>query len=344
MNGPKVTYWLSEIDESHVSFVGGKNANLGRLYRLGMPVPPGFCISVFAFDRFLEMTGIGKQILDRLSDIRPENVNEIQEASKEVRKKVEEADIPEDLRQALLAAYREFCAREGGNVSVAVRSSGVSEDMASASCAGLFETYLNVQGENSFLVHVKKVWSSAFTDRVLVYKMKKGIRLAEGLGVCVTKMIDAEVAGVVFTANPNNGDTTYAIVEANWGIGESVVGGGAEGTVIPDRWIVRKDDLAIEERILGRKSKAVTLKEDGGTQEKDLDIFRQRQFCLTDEKIREIVRLAVEVEKCYRFPQDIEFAVDQKGLTYLVQTRPVIFSIKKPVEIAIDAILTKFLR
>jgi pyruvate,water dikinase len=337
-------YWLDELTEEQSPVVGGKSANLGRMLRLGVPVPPGFAISAAAHRRFMEATGLLQEASRFLELSQLEEVEQLTEASRTLRKMVEGREIPEDLKREVGMAYQALCAKTGiPEVSVAVRSSGIAEDSAAASYAGQFDSYLNVRGEQQLLEKLKKAWSSAFTARVLAYRMRKGIPAIEEMGVCVLKMVRARCAGIAFTADPNTGDSSKIIVEANWGLGESVVGGAAGGRVIPDRWILDKKALESRERSLGTKERKVVFKEEG-TCEEETSPEDKSCFCLSDEEVMEIGRLAKLLESYYGLPQDVEWAIDQEmGKLLFVQTRPVIISVKDATDQAIDLILSRYI-
>jgi pyruvate,water dikinase len=340
----KFIYWLDELTEEQSSVVGGKSANIGRMLSLGVSVPLGFAISADAHRRFMEATGLLQQA-SRFLELRQLNkVGQLTEASLSLRKMVEEREIPEDLKKEVAMAYQALCAKTGiAEVPVAVRSSGIAEDSAAASYAGQFDSYLNVRGEQELLEKLKKAWSSAFTARVLAYRMKKGIPAIEEIGVCVLKMVRARCAGIAFTTDPNTGDISKIIVEANWGLGESVVGGGAGGRVIPDRWILDKDTLEIREHSLGTKERRVVFKE-SGTCEEETSTEDKLRFCLIEGEVREIGRLAKLLESYYILPQDVEWAIDQETNDLLfVQTRPVIISTKDATDQAIDLMLSRYI-
>lgn len=342
--GKKFVHRLEELGREESRVVGGKSANLGEMLRLGVPVPPGFAISSAAYRRFAEVTGLLDEVSRHVGGLGElKEVAQFEDASYALRQMVREKEIPEDVAAEVVLAYRELCARTGiSEVPVAVRSSGLTEDSAAASYAGQFESYLNVKGEEELLEKVKEVWSSAFTSRVLAYRMRKGMPLFEEMGVCVLKMVKARSAGIAFTADPNTGDRTKVIVEANWGLGESVV----SGRVTPDRWVMEKKRLQIVERTLGAKEKVVVFM-GKGVREEEAPPAKRSVFSLKDEEVREIGRFAKVLEEHYGTPQDVEWAIDEeldfpRGLFFL-QTRPVIISKRDPTDRAIDFMLSRFI-
>ncbi|MEM1744964.1 MAG: PEP/pyruvate-binding domain-containing protein, partial [Candidatus Nezhaarchaeales archaeon] len=166
--------WLDEIDKDDLMLVGGKGANLGELMKAGVPVPPGFVVTSYAYKEFVERTGLKERINEALKKVSSSNDPKLfEEVSAEIRKMMEEYEVPEDIAKAIVENYRKLCRRLGvAKVSVAVRSSATAEDLPGASFAGQQETYLNVEGEEEVLQRVKKCWSSLFTPRAIFYRQQ----------------------------------------------------------------------------------------------------------------------------------------------------------------------------
>lgn len=327
----KVIFWFDEVGQEHSHIVGGKCANLGAMIQMGMPVPPGFAISVKAYKRFVEETGTAPEVSRRIESLgKLEGIEQFDKASQTIRSLIESREIPKDLREEISLAYRALCAKMGiSEVPVAVRSSGLVEDSASASYAGQFETFLNVKGEAEVLDKVKRVWSSAFTARAIAYRARKGIPIGEEmLSVGVLKMVNPRCAGIGFTVDPASGNTSKIIIEANWGLGEAVVSGAAS----VDRYAVNKDTLEIGERTIGNKEIQVVSKEKGTVTE-EVPPDKRLISCMANEEIKEVARLAKLLEDHLGSPQDIEWAVDADlpfpQNVLLLQTRPVTGIVKK---------------
>lgn len=331
--------WFEDLGQDRNNLVGKKCANLGEMTRMGLRVPPGFALSLEAYKDFMSLTGADEEIKEHLdkADHDFENIQHFNEVGADLRNIVETKELPPDLRDAILSYYRELCARcHAENLAVSVRSAGT------ASHPGQYETYLNVTGESELLEKIKKVWSSTFNPRSLSARKRAGAPLeTDPVGVAVVKMVNAHSAGVLFTADPNTGDTSRMIIEANWGLGESVVGGEA----MPDLYILEKESLNLIERKVGTKGKYITCT-DKGVVEKDTPVDRCETLCLSDEEAKEIGRLGILLEKHFGVPQDAEWAVDD-DLTcpesvILLQTRPeVIAKQKKPVDQVIDLMLKR---
>jgi pyruvate,water dikinase len=335
-------FWLDKLGQEHKDLVGNKCANLGEMAKLGLRVPPGFALSIKAYKDFMEMTG-NLQKIERVlnkSAAKELNLNQINEASFHIRQIVESKAMPEEMEEMITSCYRKLCRRcHVAKIAVSTRSAGP------VSQPGQYETYLNVVGESDVIGAIKKVWSSTFNPRSLAARGKKGITLSSGpIGVAVLKMVNARSAGIIFTADPNTGDTDRMIIEANWGLGESVVA----GKVIPDVYVLDKKSLEIREKKLGQKSEYVVFREAGVANE-ETPLDKRSNFCLSDEETREIGRMGNLLEEHFGVPQDVEWAIDQ-DLSFpesviLLQTRTAVIAQKrKPVDQIIDLAVSRFSR
>jgi phosphoenolpyruvate synthase/pyruvate phosphate dikinase len=284
--------WLGEPAAEARQLVGGKVAPLSRLaarYR----VPPGFCLTTRAHERTATCASIGGSAL------------------------------PAELRDAVVVAYRQLAEQAGlDEPAVAVRSSAVDEDGADTSFAGQHDTYLNVVGADAVGTAVVRCWDSARAPRVLDYRRKRGLP-TEGarIAVLVQQLVISDVSAVVFSANPLTGNRDEVVVNASWGLGESVVG----GSVTPDTYIVRPggapDTWTVVERGAAEKRK-MTVAVAGGTREVDVPRLLQSRACLSDVQVLEMARLARDLEQTMGWPVDLECAY-RDDLLYLLQCRPI---------------------
>ena len=316
--------WFEDLRKTDIPLVGGKNANLGEMLAAGIPVPPGFAVTAPTFKEFLERTKIKDEIYKILNEANPEDPAQLEEASKKIRSIVETAPIPEDMKSSIVEAYRELSRRTMvKDVSVAVRSSATAEDLPDASFAGQQETYLNVRGEDELLDSIRKCWGSLFTHRAIFYRVQKGFKHESVLiSVAVQKMVNAKAAGVMFTLHPATGETDKIVIEANWGLGESVV----SGAVTPDNYVVDKKTLKIIERkIASKKIEYIRDPKTGKTIHAEVPRERMDVPCLTDEEIRRLAELGKIIESHYGRPQDVEFSIDRDEKfpqnVYIVQSR-----------------------
>ena len=311
--------WFEEIGRSDVSTAGGKGANLGEMTRAGLPVPPGFVVTVDAFDRFMRGGDLLDSIEERLSYLDPEDTAVLNTTAKDLQEWVVRAEVPDDVRAAVLGAYAALNEREGTEAEfVAVRSSATSEDAAAASFAGMFRTLLNVRGEAEVLTALRECWASLFTARSIAYRARQGMLLGQRVAVVVQKMVNAEKSGVLFTVNPATGNMSHIVIEAAWGLGELIV----QGDVRPDRYVVDKSSMRLLERAVNHKDFALVRTATGATERVALDDAKASQRVLSDQEVRRIAELAVKDEQHYGAPQDAEWAMAGDEL-YFVQTRPV---------------------
>ncbi len=331
-------FWLEELGQEHNRLVGKKCANLGEMTKMGLRVPPGFALSVDAYKKFMSMTGADDEIGEYLAKFGsdPEDMKQFNELSAGIRQIVLSKTMPQEMEGAIVSYYGELCQKCGGEVAVSTRSAGP------VSHPGQYETYLNVIGLE-LIDKIKAVWASTFNPRSLTFRSRGNLPLtSDPIGVIVLKMVNARTAGIIFTADPNTGDTGRMIIEANWGLGESVVSGEA----VPDVLVLDKESLEVHEKKLGQKSIQVIGKE-AGVAEEAVPPEKSSSFCLSDEEAKEIGKLARILEEHFGSPQDAEWAIDQDllfpGNVYLLQTRPVIIAQKKsPADQIVDLMLNRF--
>jgi len=324
MDKQKYISWFKDIRKEDVPLVGGKGANLGELKSINIPVPDGFVITTEMYKKFIEETGAKKELKKVISDI-SNNIytfEQTRKASGMLKKIIREAGMPQGIQKMIINPYQMLCSKEKP-IGVAVRSSASEEDMEGASFAGQYETLLNIKNEKSLISAIKECWSSAFGDRVIEYKRTKGIKTdvdEMGVAVVVQCMVNAETAGVMFTLDPRTGDRSKIVVEANWGLGESLV----SGTVNPDYYIISKNPVRVIEMKIGEK-KVFTAYSKEGVIEKETPIAQRKKPCLTEEKIISLAYLGKQIESHCKTPQDIEWAIEEKkdnssGL-YILQAR-----------------------
>ncbi|MGB9709631.1 phosphoenolpyruvate synthase [Infirmifilum uzonense] len=324
----RLILWFEELTKEDVPIVGGKNANLGEMIRAGIPVPPGFAVTAYAYKRFIEEKGIKDKIYEIIRKHVPQGAakpEDYMEASQEIRKLIESTPMPKDIEEEIRKAYRELSKRVGKTEEfVAVRSSATAEDLPDASFAGQQETYLNVKGEDDVVEKVRKCWSSLFTPRAIFYRESKGFEHERVLiSVAVQKMVNSRSAGVMFTLHPVTGDRNKIVIEGHWGLGESVV----SGKVTPDEWVVDKKSMQIVERnIVEKRVELVRDPKTGKNIEREIEPERRNAPSLTDEEVLRLAELAVKIEQHYGRPMDIEWAVDRDlkfpESVFIVQARP----------------------
>ncbi|MGN6201746.1 MAG: phosphoenolpyruvate synthase [Solirubrobacterales bacterium] len=310
---------FERLGRGDVDFAGGKGANLGELTAAGLPVPPGFVAGAPAYAAFCEETGLRERIAARLADLDVEDTAALERAATEVRAEIEREQIPAWLADRIRGAYADLVGEER-EAAVAVRSSATAEDTESASFAGMNETLLNVRGAEALLDAVRTCWSSLFGARTIYYRAKRGFSQAEmDIAVVVQRQVRSTRSGVMFTIDPSTGERDRLVIEGAFGLGEAVV----SGSVSPDRYIVLKDGLRIDRREVRRKELAIVSLPEGGTEVRQLSEAEGRRPVLSDEEVRGVAALGVRIEEHYGAPQDTEWAFNEGGSVWMLQSRPV---------------------
>ncbi|MGE3848544.1 MAG: PEP/pyruvate-binding domain-containing protein [Gammaproteobacteria bacterium] len=308
---------FDDMQAQDILKVGGKARSLAELTGAGFQVPPGFVVSTDAQSAFFAAHGLDTKIAGLLAGLDYDDVARLETVTAEVRALIEAKPLPADLSAAITDTYGQW----GADVHVAVRSSGTAEDLAEASFAGLHDTYLDVRGSDALLLAVRRCWASMWTARATAYRQRGGFDHATArIAVVVQRMIAAEVAGVMFTANPLNLRTDEIVLNASWGLGEGVV----SGILTPDTFVVAIEDLAIRRQTLGDKAVQVVRAAHGvGTETRDTPHALRDIPCLAPDKVRALATLGREVmEHCEGLPQDIEWAF-AGGELYVLQARPI---------------------
>jgi pyruvate,water dikinase len=298
-----------------VSSVGGKNASLGELTRIGMPVPPGFALTVHFYREFLNRNGLEEYIRNQLSDLDISNVEQLQACGKNIRSRILTGEFPPELQEQVTLGYRAIS--KDVDVPVAVRSSATAEDMADASFAGQQDTYLNVVGEERLLESAKKCIASLFSDRAISYRSKRGFdHLDVGLSVGIQRMVNSDAAGVLFTIDPDSGNENVMVIDSSWGLGESVV----SGKVIPDKFFIHKKNGEVISRRLGQKE-LIAKYDRTGTTYVTSPQKKRTSFSITVEQAKALGDLGKKIEKHYQKTMDIEWAIEGANV-YILQARP----------------------
>jgi len=318
-NDVKVIAWFEEIGKADISLAGGKGANLGELTRCNIPVPPGFIVTSNAYFRFVEEANLADKLRGCLEGLDASDNRSLEEVANQIKQMIVEAPMPVDIGERIREGYRKM----GGGL-VAVRSSATAEDLPEASFAGQLRTFLNVEGEDSVVAAVQGCWASMFEPRAIFYRIEQGFdHLDVGIAVPVQRMAQSEVSGVMFTVEPISSDESKIVIEAAWGLGETVV----SGALTPDLYTVDKADLQILDRSIARQEWQLVRNpagqdHDNGNIEAPIPPAEQDKQKLADEDIVALARIAKSIESLYEFPQDIEWA-KEKGKLYILQTRPV---------------------
>lgn len=304
---------FTNISRADLARVGGKAANLGELASAGFPVPPGHVVTVEAYRAFTETAGITDAITSLAGSGDGDDPAGFDDAAARLEELITAAPIPAELVTAITDAYADL-----GGGPVAVRSSATAEDLADASFAGQQATYLNIIGDAAVLDAVRRCWASLFTARAMAYRARRGIAAGDvAPAVVVQSLVDADAAGVMFTANPANGRRHETVISAAWGLGEAVVSG-----------LVDTDDLTVDlprAAVISRSTadkQVMTVRTDTGTSEQPVPEARRRAEVLTDEQAVSLAAWGEAIERHYGAAQDIEWVLS--GSSFLiVQARPI---------------------
>lgn len=296
-------YQFNTDKTPQLSQIGGKACSLIKMTRAGFPVPEGFVLTVDFFKPWLEEIKASNQWQKMVKAPTIETCDEVVKKALTIRfTEKQSSTLKSELKSVL------------GNI-FAVRSSSPEEDLQAISFAGMYETFLGVR-KNNLEKAVVKAFASCFDYRVLAYKKQEGFNLENtAIAVVVQRQIDSDVSGVGFSLNPLNNDYDEVVINANYGLGESVV----SGAVTPDQFIVNSVKNKIIERVLGNHEVIFRLDKDSGVV---TDKLRPNEISLTDEKVFKITQTVKQIERFYGFPVDIEWTIEAHKL-YILQARPV---------------------
>ena len=324
-----VSEWVlpySAITKEMVDWVGGKNANLGEMRnKPKMPVPEGFAITTRAYEYLLEYNELSDEIARFRMDLDPNDPQAVNTVSEKIQRLIILARVPQDLEEAIFAAYdsmRDVICQQSGKPDleprVALRSSAIGED-SELSYAGQYVSILNVPREKIVETY-KYVVASLYTPRAIAYRLNKGMRDEDiAMSVACIEMVESVASGITYSRHPFNVLDDNVLVTAVWGLGPYAV----EGIVTPDTYTVSKDG---EQRILAtsisHKPVQLIAAPSGGLQEVPVEPEEQDAVCLSPEQMRTLAGYAMELEKHYGQPQDMEWALDEHGRILMLQTRP----------------------
>ncbi|PIR57310.1 MAG: hypothetical protein COU72_01590 [Parcubacteria group bacterium CG10_big_fil_rev_8_21_14_0_10_41_35] len=309
----KIILPFRDLGAKDVALAGGKGASLGEMAKAGISVPPGFVILSTSFEKFLEGTDLNVEIDAILNSVSHKKIHTVENASEKIKALILSAEMPKDIAEEIQKFFKKLKTKY-----VAVRSSATAEDSASAAWAGQLESYLNTTEENLH-ENVKKCWASLFTPRAIVYRFEKELHKQKiSVAVVVQKMIESEVSGIAFSVHPVTEDKNQLIIEAGFGLGEAIVG----GEITPDSYVVAKSARKILDKNIGEQQKSL-IRGDSSTNEWKVvpDNLAKKQK-LNDRQIIELAEIIIEIEKHYRFPVDVEWALE-KNIFHIVQCRPI---------------------
>lgn len=277
--------WFKDIKKEDLAIVGGKGANLGEMFH-HFPIPDGFCITVHGYRKFMEDTGIIEHVHGLLDKLNYEDSKSLEKTSKEIQTLIVKQTFPLELKKEIISNYNQLKGK------VAVRSSATAEDLPTASFAGQQDTYLNIVGTENVINAIHKCWASLFTSRAIYYRESNNFKHRDVLiSVVIQKMIDPIYAGVMFTIDPVN--KKYLLIEIVEGLGEALV----SGQITPNTYFLNKDDLTLHNEHI--------------------------QFEFDKSILIPIAKFGKKIEEYYKYPQDIEFALDKQLRLFILQSRAI---------------------
>ena len=326
--------WFQDVRRTDVARVGRKNASFGELTgtltEAGIAVPPGFATTADAYWSFIDANGLRQTISSALDALSSRKLT-LAEAGVAIRRAIRDGEWPSEIADAICLAYEQLSRRAGeAAVDVAVRSSATGEDLSDASFAGQQEIFLNIRGDQALLTACRCCYASLFTDRAISYREAKGLDpMKVALSISIQRMVRSDLggAGVMFSTDTETGFDKVVVINATWGLGESIV----QGSVDPDEYKVFKPLLEkaglqpIIEKKLGEKQSKVICARDPQQPTKNVPTSKAERatFVLADHEILTLARWSCLIERHYRQPMDIEWAKD--GATnelFIVQARP----------------------
>ena len=320
MSDTPMIVWLDGDGDTSSRVLGGKFSSLAEMTAAGFAVPGGFGITTAAWAAFTGHNDLAYEFREATANLDTSDLAAVEAVSARIAARIDAAPLPPEIEAAIAEAYAELERRMGTtDLPVAVRSSGVSEDLEGASFAGQYDTYLWITGTAALLEHVKRCWAGIYGPQVLSYKPQGAAIENAGMCVGVQAMVAARAAGVMFTLDPVNGDRSKIVVEACWGLGEGVV----SGDVTPDRFRVDKVTLELlsseaspklQEHAFDAASGKVVLR--------DVPEERREVLCLSEANVAELATLGKKIEKHRKAPCDIEWAVDDADRVHVLQVRP----------------------
>jgi pyruvate,water dikinase len=284
------------------------------MFRLGIPLPPGFVILTKTFDKFIKITKTKETIENIIKQVDCREMASVEKASEEIAAIIVNQTIPKEITDEIEEKFKELNTKY-----VAVRSSATSEDSNSAAWAGQLDSFLNTNSQ-SLLLNIKLCWSSLFSSRAIFYRFDHKLKNKKiSVAVVIQKMVEAQVSGVAFSVHPITKDYNQIIIEAGFGLGEAIV----SGKITPDSYIITKEPLVITQKIINTKKRGYYL-QDSDQKNVWIDIPESAgaQQCLNDQQIKKLAKLVLDIEKHYGFPCDIEWGLED-GQFFILQSRPI---------------------
>jgi len=309
--------WLDEVDKTNMPLVGGKFANLGEVLKMEMNVPFGFCITTVAYQEFVQQSDLKECLSDMLGTINYDDYDAVSDVAEKMKAATINQEIPNHLKDDITAAYNRL-RDDTKTIHFAIRSSCTYEDLPDSSFAGQYDTYLGGSSITDLFLGVKNCWASLWNPQALVYRKSKNIdHLKALMAVIVQPMIACKQSGVMFTVNPVSNDRNDIFINATRGLGEAIVSEQVAG----DEYIVNKTGGDIKIKKIGSKDIEI-VQQPKGTKRIQVANDKRMQQCLSEEQIRKLTSIGLELEGYFECPQDIEWGISGDDI-YVFQTRQI---------------------
>ena len=308
---------FGEMTREDIQEAGGKAANLGELTQNGYNIPSGFCVTSGSLSYHTEKNNLQPEIDAIAANFNYEDFGEMEEKTTKIRDLIASAEIPDDLYKEISGAIAALNTPEQS--FVAVRSSVAVKDSPVSSFPGMMDTYHYLKGEEEIVEHIRKCWASLWTSRATFNRYHKKIDHRLGLiATIVQKMVNPEMAGILFTAHPITSSRDEMVIEANWGLGESVVSGKS----MNDFFVLDHSSGKEKSRKIAKKTVMVCFDQDKGFGRKEMAVAPDMMDAttLSEEQVNELGNIGLKIEGVFGFPQDIEWAY-QKGELFILQSR-----------------------
>jgi pyruvate,water dikinase len=309
---------IDRLSLENTSEVGGKAANLGEVSnRVHLPVPPGFAVTAYGYQLFLDYNDLGDLIQARLKNLDINNTDDLMAVSRGIQEQILQAPLPADLEASILQAAADLREHTASDLRLSVRSSATSED-AEASFAGQHSTVLNVSEANLIQAY-KEVVASTFNPRAIYYRRRRGYRDQDvNMSVACIQMIDARSSGVMYTVDPNDSRNAVIMISAVWGLAADAV----EGAVATDFYEIDKRRLQPKTVEVAVKERRLRLNAADGVREEEVPAALRRTACLDDATLRRLADYGLKLEAHYGGALDIEWVIDQQDRLFILQARP----------------------
>lgn len=311
--------FFRELGRDDFPIAGGKAANLGELTQKGFNVPSGFCVISECLHQLIEYNHLLPRIDSTIQEFDYKDFKGMEEKTGIIRDMITNAEIPDEMFQEIRNAVKEL--NEPEAAFVAIRSSVAVKDSEISSFPGMMDTYHYLKGEKDIFENIRKCWASLWTSRAVFLRHSKNIDHHKGIiAPIVQKMVHSEVAGVLFTANPITSRRDEMVIEANWGLGESVV----SGQYVNDFYLVDKGSITIKEKRIGKKDACIAFDRERGCGRIEIKISPEKHYSstLSNEQVGNLGKVAIQIEETFCYPQDIEWAYEE-GELFILQSRKI---------------------